>query len=76
MDVEYRRKPPTFETLGRETETLWATVPMDTLATGACTVVRRTQRCLQANGGKFGHVSLLNMCRSHPFLCVSNLDYQ
>jgi hypothetical protein len=45
-DLVRRRKPPTLETSS-------AAIPVDTLATLARALVRRAQKCLQANGGHF-----------------------
>jgi hypothetical protein len=74
-DVIYRSKPTTLGALEEETEKSCADIPVANLATVTSAPVRRTQKCLQANGGRFEHLLQFNMCRSNPFICVSNLDY-
>jgi hypothetical protein len=54
--VAYRRKSPTLETLREEIEKSSGTIPVDTLATVARPLVRRNQKCLQANDGHFEHL--------------------
>jgi hypothetical protein len=75
-DVAFRRKLQTFERLWEEIEPSCAAIPVDTLATVARALVRRTQKCLQANGGHIEQFFLFNVGRSHPILCVSNLKHQ
>jgi hypothetical protein len=48
---------------------------MDNLATVPRALVRRSQKCLQANSGHFEHLLQFNTRRSHPVLCASNLSY-
>jgi hypothetical protein len=55
-DVVYLRKQLTLETLQEEIETSCASIPVDTLATGAHALVCWIQKCLQANGGHFEHL--------------------
>jgi hypothetical protein len=55
-DVINRRKPLTLETLQEEIEIPCATIVVDKLATAARELVRRSQKRLHANGGKFDHL--------------------
>jgi hypothetical protein len=68
-DVVYRRKPPTGGTAGRNRNVM-CRYHYRHLGHGGSCIVRRTQKCLQANGGRYEHFFYFSMCRSHPFLCV------
>jgi hypothetical protein len=71
----YRRKLSILEVLREEIVAPFAGIPVDILATVPRALVRRTQKCLQANGGYYEYLFHFNMWRSHPFLRISNLDY-
>ena len=54
--VLYRRKLATVAVLREETETACAAIHVDSLVNVAQAVVRRNQKCLDANGNHFEHL--------------------
>ena len=55
-DVVRRKKLATMAVLREETETAFAAIHVDTLVNVAQTVVRRTEKYLNADGNHFGHL--------------------
>jgi len=54
--VVYRRKLATLAVLREEIETACAAIHVDSLVNVAQAVVRRNQKCLDANGNHFEHL--------------------
>jgi hypothetical protein len=54
--VVYRRKMATLAVLREEIETTFAAIHVDSLVNVAQAVVRRNQKCLDANGNHFEHL--------------------
>jgi hypothetical protein len=52
----YLRKPTTLAVLREEIETVCAAINMDTLVNVDQAVVRRNQKCLDADGNHFEHL--------------------
>ena len=55
-DVVYRKKLATLAVLLEEIETAWAAIHVDTLVNIAQAVVRRNQKCLDADGNHSEHL--------------------
>jgi hypothetical protein len=66
-DAVYCRKPSTLEKSRKEIEKPCAAIPVDTLAAVANALVRRTRKCLQANGGTLNTCSSSTCFAAIPF---------
>ena len=69
----YRKKLGTLAVLREETETACAAIHVDTLVTVLQAVVRRDQKCLDADGNHFEHLLQLkksNVTCVHLLLSV------